>query len=80
MFPVDWQDVKASCLNEPSDGASSLSVHKVLEIAGALFLFGFHQTLALIFGETFITEVYLLGFCPCCGFLFFLHLCTVHGV
>lgn len=37
MFPVDWQDVRVSCLNEPSDCTSSLSVHRVLEIAGALF-------------------------------------------
>lgn len=66
MFPVDWQDVRVSCLNELSDGASSLSVHKVIKIAGAFFLLCFCQTLALVFRDTFLTQVYLLDFCQCC--------------
>lgn len=62
MFPIDWQDVRVSCLNELSD-VSSLSVHKALQIAGALFLLGFCQTIALVFCDTFLTQVQLLGFC-----------------
>lgn len=68
MFPVDWQDVKVSCLNEPSDSASCLSVNTVIEVAGALFLIVFCYTLTLVLSETFLTQVYLLSFCRCCCF------------
>lgn len=80
MFPIDWQDVRVSCLNELRDGASSLGVHKVLEIAGALFLLGFCQTLALLCCDTFLTQVYLLGFLWMPLIFFFFYPCIVYGV